>query len=74
MRPSGDGDRETSRTAPESFEFGDRYPLEVLPLLRGGDAGILGFDRRFREEAVGLAAALVLRDPVESDPSSVTPE
>lgn len=45
MRPSGDGDREISRRASETL-LGERNPLDALPLVCGGEAGIIGLDRR----------------------------
>lgn len=54
MRPSGDGDRDISRKA--SGSFGDKRPLEALPLVDGGEAGIIGLDRRFRVERLGVEA------------------
>lgn len=45
IRPRGDGEREISRKA--SGSFGERKPLEDLPLAAGGEAGIIGLDRRF---------------------------
>lgn len=60
MRPSGDGERERSRKLSDIL-VGDRKPLEALP-FDGGEAGIMGFDRRLgrrcRDAELG----------VESDP------
>lgn len=60
MRPSGDGDREMSRKVSEIL-VGDR---KALLLDFGGDAGILGFDRRLgrrvRAELVGVESGPAL--------------
>lgn len=69
MRPSGDGDRDISR-AP-SGSLGDKKPLEALPL--GGEAGIMGLDRRCRVDRLGVDSG-GLRDLPDPELSSETPE
>lgn len=75
IRPSGDGEREISRKA--SGSFGDRKPSdEDLPSAAGGEAGILGLERRFGRrlrEVEGVESG-GLRDLSGPDPSSVTPD
>lgn len=72
MRPSGDGDREISRAA--SAILGDKRLLEALPFgVDGGEAGIMGLDRRFRVERLGVGAG-GLWDLPEPELSSATPE
>lgn len=73
IRPSGEGERDMSR---KSGSFGDRKPLEALPSVDGGEAGIIGLDRRFgrrlREvEGVESGGLCDLSGP---EPSSVTPD
>lgn len=73
IRPRGDGERETSRKV--SGRFGERKPLEDLPLA-GGEAGIFGLDRRFGRrlrdvEGVEPGGLFDLSGP---EPSSVTPD
>lgn len=46
MRPRGDGEREISRKASGSLDLGERKSLEALPSTDGGEAGLIGFDRR----------------------------
>lgn len=74
IRPSGEGEREMSRKA--SGIFGDRKPLEDVPSAAGGEAGILGFDRRLGRrlrdvEGVEPGGLCDLSGP---EPSSVTPD
>jgi len=71
IRPSGDGERETSRKA--SGRFGDRKPLEDLASVAGGDAGIFGLDRRFgrRLREVDGVESGELVDLSGPEPSSV---
>lgn len=67
-----------SRNAPEILDGGERNPLDALPLVGGGDAGIMGLDRRggrrCRAEFLEGVSAGGLLDLPESDPSSETPE
>lgn len=76
MSPSGDGDREISRH--ELGSFGERKPLDVLPLVAGGDAGIFGFERRggrrWRDDDFEGLSSGGLRDWLDSEASSRTPD
>lgn len=71
IRPRGDGDLDRSRSVSETF-VGDRKPL-VLPLVAGGEAGILGLDRRAgrrcRVELLDGVSSGGLRVRLGTDPS-----
>jgi hypothetical protein len=60
----------------ESGSFGDRKPLEALLSVAGGEAGILGLDRRLGRrlrEVEGVESG-GLCDLSVPEPSSVTPD